>query len=113
MKEVKRITKGMRECADFQESKSCYDLHNLGTDALRGWADLIDLAVDTRLTTEYAVACRNPISGRWIYGEPKHEYLAAREFAEMKARGTACRLIKRQVTSWEVIKEIKESEAKQ
>lgn len=55
--------------------------------------------------TEFAVAVRNPISGRWIYSEPKYEYLAEREFAKLKADGVHCRLIKRQVTKWELVKE--------
>jgi hypothetical protein len=60
--------------------------------------------------TEYAVATRNPISGRWIYGEPKYEYLAVKEFAEKVSKKIPCRLIKRQVTKWELAKE---SEVKQ
>lgn len=55
--------------------------------------------------TEFAVAAHNPISRRWIYGEPKYEYLAEREFAKLKADGVRCRLIKRQVTKWELVKE--------
>lgn len=55
--------------------------------------------------TEFAVAAYNPISRHWIYGDPKNEKLAEKEFAVKKAVGLRCRLVKRQVTKWEILKE--------
>lgn len=57
------------------------------------------------LETEFAVATLNPISRHWIYGEVTVQYKAEKKFAEIKARGVRCRLIKRQVTKWELVEE--------
>lgn len=54
---------------------------------------------------EFAVATRNPISGKWIYSDTTVQYKAEEEFAKLKANGVRCRLIKRQVTKWELVKE--------
>jgi hypothetical protein len=55
--------------------------------------------------SEFAVATLNPISRRWIYGEVTVQYKAEKKFAELKTRGVRCRLIKRQVTKWEMVEE--------
>lgn len=54
---------------------------------------------------EFAVATRNPISGRWIYREVTVQYKAEKKFVELESRNVRCRLIKRQVTPWELVKE--------
>ena len=57
------------------------------------------------MAEEFAVATLNPISRRWIYGEVTVQYKAEKVFAKLKAEGVCCRLIKRQVTKWELVKE--------
>jgi hypothetical protein len=59
----------------------------------------------SEVETEFAVATLNPISRRWIYAEATVQYKAERKFAELMAKGMRCRLIKRQVTPWEMVKE--------
>lgn len=54
---------------------------------------------------EFAVATLNPISRLWIYGEVTSRYEAKKKFNSLKARNIRCRLIRRQVTEWEMVKE--------
>lgn len=54
---------------------------------------------------EYAVATLNPISRYWIHGEATSEYEAEKKFNSLKAKNIRCRLIRRQITDWEMVKE--------
>ena len=54
---------------------------------------------------EFAVATCNPISRRWIHGEVTSQYKAEQKFNSLKARNIHCRLIRREITEWEMVKE--------
>ena len=54
---------------------------------------------------EYAVATQNPISRHWVHGEVTSQYEAEKKFNSLKARNIRCRLIRRQITEWEMVKE--------
>ena len=54
---------------------------------------------------EFAVATQNPISRHWIHGEVTSLYEAEKKFNNLKARKIPCRLIRRQIMDWELVRE--------
>lgn len=55
---------------------------------------------------EFAVTTQNPISRHWVHGEVTRRLdRAEKQFNSLKTRKIPCRLIRRQIMDWELVRE--------